>query len=73
MKIFIFSICRDAFDLKYGVGILRIPEGFDINKIPDESETNDDDDPDEDNSDDSDEDEGGVLILLRICEENFLF
>lgn len=52
---------------------MRIPEGFDINKIPDESETNDDDDPDEDNSDDSDEDEGGVLILLRICEENFLF
>ena len=54
---------------------MRIPEGFDINKIPDESETNDDDDPDEDNSDDSDEDEGGVLhvILLHICEENFLF
>lgn len=56
------SFYRDAFDLKYGVGILRIPEGLDINKIPDESGTNDDDDDDSDREehyDDSDEEEGG--------------
>lgn len=43
------------------MGILRIPEGLDIDKIPDESETNDDnnDDPDrEEQSDDSDDEEG---------------
>ena len=28
--------CRDAFDLSYGVGVLRIPEGLDRNKVPDE-------------------------------------
>ena len=28
--------CRDAFDLNYGVGILRLPEGLDRNKVPDE-------------------------------------
>ena len=27
---------RDAFDLSYGVGVLRIPEGLDRNKVPDE-------------------------------------
>lgn len=55
-----FNIIEDAFDLKYGVGILRIPEGLDINKIPDESGTNDDDDDDSDREehyDDSDEEE----------------
>lgn len=43
------------------MGILRIPEGLDINKIPDESGTNDDDDDDSDREehyDDSDEEEG---------------
>lgn len=50
------------FDLKYGVGILRILEGLDINKIFDESEINDDDDDDFDREeyyDDLDEEEGG--------------
>ncbi|XP_062614460.1 solute carrier family 12 member 3-like [Saccostrea cucullata] len=51
-----FNIIQDAFDLKYGVGILRIPGGFDIHKIPDESEV--DDDPDlTENVDNSDDDE----------------
>ena len=27
---------RDAFDLNFGIGVLRIPEGLDRNKVPDE-------------------------------------
>lgn len=56
------------------MGILRIPEGLDINKIPDESETNDDDDdPDqEEHSDDSDDEEGGLLCLLLRLFSSFI-
>ncbi|KAK3097309.1 hypothetical protein FSP39_008537 [Pinctada imbricata] len=31
-----FNVIQDAFDLKYGVGILRTREGFDVNKVPDD-------------------------------------
>ena len=34
IKIFVFR--RDAFDLRYSVGILRLQEGFDVNKVPDD-------------------------------------
>lgn len=60
---------RDVFDLKYGVGILRILEGLDINKIFDESEINDDDDDDFDREeyyDDLDEEEGGWWCLFLV-------
>ena len=36
MFLLIYIFCRDAFDLSYGVGVLRIPEGLDRNKVPDE-------------------------------------
>jgi hypothetical protein len=45
------------------VGILRIPEGFDINKIPDESEANDDDPDLEETDYNSDDEEGRALIF----------
>ncbi|XP_033750069.1 solute carrier family 12 member 3-like [Pecten maximus] len=38
-----YNIIQDAFDLNYGVGILRIPEGLDLNKVPDECVGLDDD------------------------------
>ncbi|KAJ8303977.1 hypothetical protein KUTeg_017560 [Tegillarca granosa] len=43
-----FTRNMDAFDLKFGVGILRVPEGFDVNRVPDDlidaSEENETDD-----------------------------
>ena len=29
----LYAYCRDAFDLNYGVGILRLPEGLDYNEV----------------------------------------
>ncbi|KAL4227262.1 hypothetical protein ACF0H5_012708 [Mactra antiquata] len=31
-----FNVIQDAFDLRYGVGILRVADGFDRNKVPDD-------------------------------------
>ena len=53
---------RDAFDLNYGVGILRIPEGLDRNKVPDELlDYNEDSDGEFEISDDGN-------LLLRFTE-----
>ncbi|KAK6178797.1 hypothetical protein SNE40_011302 [Patella caerulea] len=61
-----FNVISDAFDLHYGVGILRVSEGLDVHKIPDEylDKTDDtienlinNDSSDEDAEDDDDEDE----------------
>ncbi|XP_060071216.1 solute carrier family 12 member 3-like [Ylistrum balloti] len=38
-----YNIIQDAFDLNYGVGILRVPEGLDMNRVPDECVGLDDD------------------------------
>ncbi|XP_069138300.1 LOW QUALITY PROTEIN: solute carrier family 12 member 1-like [Argopecten irradians] len=38
-----YNIIQDAFDLNYGVGILRVPEGLDLNRVPDECVGLDDD------------------------------
>ncbi|OWF56733.1 solute carrier family 12 member 3-like [Mizuhopecten yessoensis] len=38
-----YNIIQDAFDLNYGVGILRVPEGLDLNKVPDDCVGLDDD------------------------------
>ncbi|WAQ98879.1 S12A2-like protein, partial [Mya arenaria] len=54
-----FNVIQDAFDLHYNVGILRVPGGFDRNKVPDD--VIDMDNPevyesDEEVADDEDED-----------------
>ncbi|XP_052099973.1 solute carrier family 12 member 3-like [Mytilus californianus] len=51
------NIIEDGLDLKYGVGILRVKDGFDIMRVPDDSYTLDfsDSEEEEESSDDEEE------------------
>lgn len=56
-------IYRDGFDLKYGVGILRVRDGFDVMKVPDDSYTLEYSDS-EDDEDSSEEGKYSILFGL---------
>ena len=57
---------RDAFDLHYGLGILRVPGGFDRHKVPDDFL--DLDSPTAYDSDEFVDDIGWCkIILIRYC------
>lgn len=51
--------------MKFGVGILRVPEGFDVNRVPDDL-IDEDNDTDDDYDEDSDEEEGMLKISSMI-------